>query len=58
VAGTGAGVEAAGAAGALAAGAGLAGGLGMYSGPGWPQPASMAAAAMSAKVGFTIRITD
>jgi hypothetical protein len=38
--------------------AGLAGGFGMYSGPGWPQPASRAAAAiMSAREDFTIRIT-
>jgi hypothetical protein len=49
-------------AGAGAAAAGLAaGGLGMYSGPGWPQPAraapKAAVAAMSAKEGFTIRIT-
>jgi hypothetical protein len=30
----------------------------MYSGPGWPQPASSAAAAiMSAREDFTIRIT-
>jgi hypothetical protein len=38
----------------------LAGGFGMYSGPGWPQPATAAAAAvprMSANEGFTIRIT-
>lgn len=42
-----------------AAGAGLAGGFGMYSGPVWPQPASSAAAPItSARVDFTIRITD
>jgi hypothetical protein len=42
--------------------AGLAGCLGRYSGPGWPQPASKAAAQasagiFSAKVDFTIKIT-
>jgi hypothetical protein len=38
--------------------AGLAGCFGMYSGPGWPQPASIAAATiMSAREDFTIRIT-
>jgi hypothetical protein len=38
--------------------AGLAGCFGMYSGPGWPQPASVAAATiMSAREDFTIRIT-
>ena len=43
---------------AAGAGAGLAGGFGMYSGPVWPQPASSAAAPiMSARDDFTIRIT-
>ncbi|GAA0401900.1 hypothetical protein GCM10009094_02450 [Massilia aurea] len=41
-------------------GAGLAGGLGMYSGPVWPQPAraeaSSAAPKGSAREDFTIRI--
>jgi hypothetical protein len=54
---TGLGGMAGGCTGAVAA-AGLAGGFGMYSGPGWPQPAIRAAAAiMSAREDFTIRIT-
>ena len=45
-------------AGGAAGAAGLAGGFGMNSGPGWPQPASIAAAPiMSARDDFTIRIT-
>jgi hypothetical protein len=46
---------------AVAGEAGLAGGFGMYSGPGWPQPdtaaANAAAPRMSANEGFTIRMT-
>jgi hypothetical protein len=47
----------AGVAGDWAGAAGLAGGLGMYSGPVWPQPASSTAAVKSAMGDFTIRIT-
>jgi len=48
--------------GGAAGGTGLVGGFGMYSGPGWPQAASRAAAqaaalSLSAIVDFTIRIT-
>jgi hypothetical protein len=39
-------------------GAGLTGGLGIYSGPVWPQPASRPATPiMSAREDFTIKIT-
>ncbi len=49
-------------AGAVCAGTGLAGGFGRYSGPGWPQPASMPEMSRemliyNAKDDFTIRIT-
>jgi hypothetical protein len=51
--GIGAGVE--GMAGGCTGAGGLAGGFGMYSGPGWPQPASRSAAPiMSAREDFTI----
>jgi hypothetical protein len=43
--------------GVAAGAAGALGGFGMYSGPGWPQPASMAVPRRSAIVDFTIRIT-
>ncbi|MEC5159092.1 hypothetical protein RCH08_000205 [Janthinobacterium sp. CG_S6] len=47
---------------AACSGAGLAGGFGMNSGPGWPQPASMPEMSRemliyNAKDDFTIRIT-
>jgi hypothetical protein len=46
------------AAGCAGTGWGLAGGLGMYNAPVWPQPARTAAAPIiSAMEGFTIRIT-
>jgi hypothetical protein len=50
------------AAASVCAGTGLAGGFGMYSAPGWPQPASMPEMSRemlmyNAKDDFTIRIT-
>jgi len=47
----------------VAAAGGLAGGLGMYKGPVWPQPARMpittaAVPILRANEDFTIRITD